>query len=78
MHANEELFPQYDGCQGKGFLDGVARIEKLAGMKNLSKLGMLLVLSGMLGSCGIPMAAVRTAQNTIKSAAQTLKNPLGQ
>lgn len=72
------FFPQYAGCQGKGFLDGVALIERLAGMKNLLKLGTLLVLSGMLGSCGIPMAAVRTVQNTIKSAAQTVQNPLGQ
>jgi hypothetical protein len=56
----------------------VPEIEKLAGMKNLLKLGVLLVLSGMLGSCGIPMAAVRTAQSTVRSAIATAQNPLGQ
>ncbi len=61
----------------KGFLDDAPRIEKLAGMKNLLKFGALLVMSGMLGSCGIPMATVRTAQNTVKSAVATAQNPLG-
>lgn len=46
-------------------------------MKTLLKFGALLVMGGMLGSCGIPMASVRTAQNTLKSAMQTAENPLG-
>jgi hypothetical protein len=46
----------------------VPEIEKLAAMKNLLKLSALLVISGILGSCGIPMATVRTVQNS----AQTL------
>jgi len=52
-------------------------IEKLAGMKNLLKLGALLVLSGMLGSCGLPMGIVRLAQSTAKSAVGVVQNPLG-
>ena len=62
---------------GKGFLDDEAGIVKLAGMKNLFKLATLLVLCGMLGSCGIPMSAVRTVQNTARSAISTVQNPLG-
>lgn len=46
-------------------------------MKNLLKLGALLVMGGILGSCGIPMATVRTAQSTVKSAYATMQNPLG-
>ncbi|QTN31390.1 hypothetical protein HZ994_03285 [Akkermansiaceae bacterium] len=45
-------------------------------MKNLLKFGALVVMGGMLGSCGIPMSAVRTAQNTVKSAVTTVQNPL--
>lgn len=51
----------------KRFLDDGSRIMKLARMKNLKLLGTLIVVCGMLGSCGIPMAAVRTAQNTART-----------
>jgi len=76
MHANEELFARF-AIRMKRFLDDKGLIEKLAGMKNLTKLAALVVLSGMLGSCAIPMAAVRTAQTTVKTAVATAQNPLG-
>lgn len=78
MHANEQLFPGRGVFHCKGFLDDGAGIVKLAGMKNLFKLAALLVLGGMLGSCGIPMSAVRTVQNTARSAITTIQNPLGE
>jgi len=37
-------------------------------MKNLLKLGLLLVISGLMSSCGAPMAAMRTVQNTASAA----------
>jgi hypothetical protein len=45
---------------------------KLARMKNLKMLVALVLLCGMLGSCGIPMATVRTVENTVASAANML------
>jgi len=51
----------------KRFLDDKGSILKLARMKNLMKLGVLVAMCGMLGSCGIPMAAVRTAQSTART-----------
>jgi len=61
----------------KPFLDGIVRFETLVPMKNLLKLGVLLAISGLFSSCGIPMSAVRTAQNTMKSLVSTASNPLG-
>ena len=58
------------------FLDDACKIMKLARMKNLKMLGALVVLCGMLGSCGIPMATVRTAQNTVKSLGALAANPM--
>lgn len=57
----------------KRFLDVEGRNLKLLRMKNLMKLGVLVALCGMLGSCGLPMASVRTAQNT----ARTLVSAVG-
>jgi hypothetical protein len=51
----------------KRFLDGKVLILKLTRMKNLKTLGVLVVMCGSLGSCGIPMSAVRSAQTMIKS-----------
>jgi hypothetical protein len=51
----------------KRFLDDRSGKLKLARMKNLKKLGVLVAMCGMLGSCGIPMATVRTAQNTART-----------
>jgi hypothetical protein len=36
-------------------------------MKNLKMMGALVVMCGALGSCGIPMSAVRSAQNMVRS-----------
>lgn len=73
MHANVARF---DIHAVKRFLDDARRIKKLARMKNLKMLGALVVLCGMLGSCGIPMATVRTAQNTAKSLVSLASNPM--
>gem|GEM_PF-2294949 len=40
-------------------------------MKNLVKLGVVLIVSGMFSSCGVPMSAVRTVQNTARTAVST-------
>jgi len=61
----------------KPFLDGIARCGTLAPMKTLLKLGGLLAISGLFSSCGIPMAAVRTAQNTMKSLVSVASGSLG-
>lgn len=37
-------------------------------MKNLTKLAVLLMISGALSSCGLPMALVRTVENTVGAA----------
>jgi hypothetical protein len=76
MHANEEKFAIF-AIRMKRFLDDEWLIVKLAGMKNLTKLAALVVISGMLGSCGIPMAAVRTAQSTARTLVSTAQSPLG-
>lgn len=62
---------------GKGFLDGENLSERLSAMKNLAKFGLLLIVSGTFSSCGIPMAAVRTAQNTVRTAVSTTSSVLG-
>ena len=64
MHANVRGSPQM-----KRFLDDPGGIRKLARMKNLKMLGVLVAMCGMLGSCGIPMASIRTLQNTATNAA---------
>jgi hypothetical protein len=74
MHANVVRF---NIDVAKRLLDDEGGILKLARMKNLKMLGALVVMCGMLGSCGIPMSAVRTAQNTAKSLVSTASNPLG-
>ncbi len=61
----------------KPFLDGIRLFATLVSMKNLLKLGVLLTISGLFSSCGLPMAAVRTAQNTARSLITTASNPLG-
>lgn len=61
----------------KPFLDGLLSFERLSAMKNLLKLGVLLTVSGLFSSCGIPMSAVRTAQNSVKSLVSAASNPLG-
>jgi len=61
----------------KPFLDGIVRFETLAPMKNLLRLGVLLAISGLFSSCGIPMSAVRIAQNTAKTLVSTASSPLG-
>lgn len=61
MHANVAGF---DETEAKRFLDDQGGKSKLARMKNLKLLGALVVMCAMLGSCGIPMATVRTLQNT--------------
>jgi hypothetical protein len=73
MHANVARF---DIHTAKRFLDDACKILKLSRMKNLKMLGALVVLCGMLGSCGIPMASVRTAQNTAKSLVALAANPM--
>ena len=40
---------------------------KLTRMKNLKTLGVMVLMCGSLGSCGIPMSAVRSVQTMIKS-----------
>ena len=42
-------------------------ILKLTRMKILKTLGVLIVMCGSLGSCGIPMSTVRSVQTMIKS-----------
>jgi hypothetical protein len=51
----------------KRFLDDMGGKLKLARMKNLKMLAILIAMCGMLGSCGIPMSALRTVQNTASS-----------
>ncbi|MEP2776238.1 MAG: hypothetical protein ABJQ29_06890 [Luteolibacter sp.] len=41
-------------------------------MKTLLKVGALVVIAGVLGSCGIPMAAIRTAKNTPRTASNMI------
>ena len=60
----------------KRFLDDGDRIMKLARMKNMKMIGVLVMMCGTLGSCGIPMATVRTAQNTVKSLVSLASNPM--
>ena len=36
-------------------------------MKNLKKLAVLLIVSGALSSCGLPMALGRTVTNTVNA-----------
>ncbi|MFD2256980.1 hypothetical protein ACFSSA_09850 [Luteolibacter algae] len=38
-------------------------------MKNLVKIGLVLLVSGAFSSCGIPMATVRSVQAAAKTAA---------
>ncbi len=61
MHAN---VARIDITAWKRFLDVEGRNLKITRMKNLMRLGVLAAMCGMLGSCGIPMAAVRTVQNS--------------
>lgn len=56
----------------KAFLDDEGGILKIARMKNLKMLGALVLLCGTLGSCGVPMAAVRTVMNTPQTAVNAL------
>lgn len=61
MHAN---VARIDISVLKRFLDVEGKTLKIPQMKNLMRLGVLVALCGMLGSCGLPMAVVRTAANT--------------
>jgi hypothetical protein len=67
MHANVRECASNYAPGLKRFLDGKARILKLARMKNLKMLAALAVMCGALGSCGIPMSAVRSAQSLIRN-----------
>ncbi|MDP4624781.1 MAG: hypothetical protein NWT08_06555 [Akkermansiaceae bacterium] len=41
-------------------------------MKTLLKVGALVVIAGMLGSCGVPMAALRSIGNLPNTAGNAL------
>lgn len=51
----------------KRFLDGNVILDRVAVMKNLLRLGAVLIVSAICSSCGAPMAAIRTLKNTPQS-----------
>lgn len=46
-------------------------------MKTLLKVGALVVIAGMLGSCGIPMAAIRSVGALPNTASNALNEVSG-
>lgn len=81
MHANEWFFLRGEFFLGwvgvKGFLDGWGGVLRVAGMKTLLNAVAVLMIAGVLGSCGLPMAALRSVGNLPNTAANAVNEAGG-